>query len=168
MQPAEQRRNPEYRRQAIAKRRLGKRAKCVHCGEDRSAALIRKSKPRICAECQRTGQGKTKFDLHHVAGKNNHAGTIPVSANDHRARLSATQLNWPLKTLQNTDGSPVLAIAACIRGVIDFFEYCIDVFLRWIAEVLERLDTYLVDKNGPGWWVGTSFEVNYLKTKKEN
>ena len=168
MQPIETNRSPEYRRKATAKRRLGQNAKCVHCGEARPEALIRTSKPRICAACQRRIKRKVEFDLHHVAGKNNHPGTVPVPVNDHRARLTAAQLNWPSKTLRNSDGSPLLATAACIRGFIDFLEYCMDVFLRWIAEVLETLDAHLVEKLGPRWWVGTNIEVYHLKTQKKN
>jgi hypothetical protein len=128
--------------------------------------LIPKSRPRICAACQRKRQGKTEIDLHHVAGKSNHAATVPVPVNDHRARLNLEQYKWPSKTLRNPDASPLLAIAGCIRGFIDFVEYCIDEFLRWIAGLIETLDAYLVEKLGPRWWVGTSI-TDYLEATQE-
>jgi hypothetical protein len=152
--PIQSKPSTEHRRRAVAARRLGKKVKCTRCGETRPEALIRGSKPRICAACQRESQGESETDLHHLGGENNHCGTIPVPVNDHRARLSLAQYKWPSKTLRNPDGSPLLAIAACIRGFIDFVEYCVDEFLRWAAGVLERLDVYLVEKLGPRWWVG--------------
>jgi hypothetical protein len=142
----------EHRRKAVAARRIGKNAICTDCGETRPEALIRRSKPRICAQCQRKMQGKAETDLHHVAGRNNHAATIPIPVNDHRARLSLAQHNWPSRTLRNPDRSPLLAIAACIRGLIDFIEYCIDELLRWAVTELEQLDGQLVEKLGPRWW----------------
>jgi hypothetical protein len=150
--------NRDYRRKALSARRLGKNATCTYCPESRPEALIPKSKPRICAKCQRKHQGKSAIDQHHVGGKNNHAATVPVPVNDHRARLNLQQYKWPSKTLRNIDGSPLLAIAACIRGFIDFLEYCIDEFLRWTVVVLEDLDACLVEKLGPRWWVGTNTE----------
>ena len=152
--PIQSKPSTEHRRKVVAARRLGKKAKCTYCDEIRPEALIRGSRPRICAACQRERQGKTQTDLHHVGGENNHPATVPVPVNDHRARLSPAQYKWPPKTLQNPDGSPLLAIAGCIRGFIDFVEYCIDKFLRWAAERLETVDAYLVERLGPNWWVG--------------
>ncbi len=152
----------EYRRQERAKRRLGTKTKCTQCGATK--ALIPKSKPRICAECQRKNQGQSVTDNHHVAGKNNHAGTVPVPVNDHRARLSLEQHKWPARTLRNPDQSPLLAIAACIRGFIDFVEYCIEQFLVWAIAFLEELDARLVEKFGPRWWdvIRVKFEAGCL------
>lgn len=141
-----------YSRKNKAKRHLGKENKCSECGESMPLALIPDNTPRICAACQRRAQGKSVIDQHHPAGQNNHPGTVPVFVNDHRAFLSAAQNAWPKKTLENPDRSPLLVIAACIRGVIDFFEYCIDKFLRWIPEQLERLDEYLTEHFGDFKW----------------
>ncbi len=146
----------EFRRKAVARRRLGTKAECQRCGEARPEALIRNSGPRTCAACQREKQGKATVDLHHLAGQNNRCVTVPVPVNDHRARLSPAQLNWPSETLRNSNKSPLLAIAACIRGFIDFIEYCVDELLRWAAEELEKLDAYLVGKLGTRWWVRVS------------
>jgi hypothetical protein len=154
----------EYRRKERAKRRVGNNAKCTQCPESRPEALIPKSNPRICAGCQRKNQGKAVTDNHHVAGQNNHAATVPVPVNDHRARLSLEQHKWPTRTLRNPDGSPLLAIAACIRGFIDFVEYCIEQFLVWAVAFLEKLDKQLVEKFGPRWWdvIRVEFEAGCL------
>lgn len=156
--------NSEYRRKAVGRRRLGKNDTCATCGG--KEALIAKSKPRICAACQRKVQGKSDIDQHHVAGQNNHPGTVPVPVNDHRAVLSVKQLQWPAETLRNPDQSPLRAIAGCVRGFIDFVEYCIETFLDWIAEALERLDDHLAEKLGPQWWVDTTFG-DFIKAIQE-
>ncbi len=142
----------EFKRQAIAARRIGRHSSCVRCGEDRPGALIRNSEPRICACCQRKEAGKSVIDDHHVAGRNNHCATVPVPVNDHRACLSLDQYGWPRRTLRNPDRSPLLAIAACIRGFIAFLEYCVEQLLRWAPQELEGLDQYLTEKIGPRWW----------------
>lgn len=60
------------------------------------------------------------MDDHHVFGKANDPTTIvTVPANDHRAELSVAQQDWPKKTPENPDGSPLLAAAARIRGFVD-------------------------------------------------
>ncbi len=146
--------DPKYKRTADGARRLGKNAKCVHCGEDRPEALIRRSKPRICAECDREQKGKNTNDQHHLAGKNNHCVTVPIPVNDHRAHLSLAQYEWPTKTLQNPDRSPLIAIAACIQGFVDFVRFCIDELLARAPEFLERLDAILIEKLGANWWLG--------------
>ena len=146
----------EFRRRAVAVRRIGRPSSCVRCGEDRPEALIRSSDPRICACCQRREMGKSVSDDHHVAGRNNHSATVPVPVNDHRARLTLDQYGWPPRTLQNPESSPLLAISACIRGFIAFLEYCVDVFLRWAAEELERIDRFLTERLGPRWWTDRS------------
>jgi hypothetical protein len=141
----------EYRREK-ARRRLGQHTKCTMCEESRPEALIPGSTPRVCAECQRKHDGKSPIDLHHLAGRNNHPGTIPIPANDHRAVLSADQYEWPERTLRNPDASPLLAAGGCIRGFIDFIELCIERFIEWAAYKLEEVDAYLVEKYGPDWW----------------
>jgi len=141
----------EYRREK-ARRRVGQHTDCTECGESRPEALISGSNPRICAECQRKQQGRSPFDLHHVAGQRNHPATVAIPANDHRAHLSPAQYNWPPRTLKNPDRSPLLVVAACIRGFIDFAEYCIEEFLRWAAELLEKLDDWLIEQYGRHWW----------------
>lgn len=141
-----------HARKKTAKRRLGKDVVCVHCGEDRPEALNTGTLPRSCGECERRAEGKSDLDHHHVAGKNNHPGTVPVPVNDHRADLSTAQYAWPKKTLENPNRSPLLMAAGCIRGFIDFINHCIDKFLSWIPVLLERLNDALTERFGPFWW----------------
>ncbi len=142
-------------RKSAAARRVGKNAQCTHCGETRPEALIANSKPLTCAECQRRSQGKSIIDDHHVAMRANNPTTMPVPVNDHRAELSAAQHDWPKKTRENPDGSPLIAAAGCIRGFMDQLFYLVEKFLHWTAGMLEDLDSYLIEKLGPQWWLQT-------------
>lgn len=144
-------RDPEgaYVRKAVAKRRIGQR-RCL-CGEAQPEALIRET--AWCAECQRKQQGRTTEDEHHYAGAANDPTTIAVPVNDHRAELSAAQLDWPKQTRENPDGSPALAGAARVRGFVDTVVYLIRKGLLWVAEMLERLDAALLKRLGPRWWL---------------
>jgi hypothetical protein len=141
------------RRRARVKRRFPENA-CCGCGETRLNALIADSDPIICIGCNNKSKGKSTKEKHHLAGKANHAGTIEVSANFH-SDLSAAQYDWPEETLRNPKGSPLLAAAACIRGVVDWIVLAIKEFLLWVADMLERLDHYLHEKLGPDWWRDT-------------
>jgi hypothetical protein len=93
--------------------------------------------------------------MHHVAGKSNHCLTIPIPVNDHRAILSEAQYEWPKATLENPDRSPLLAIAGCIRGLIDVIGYLLDELLAWVPQYLEKLDAFLVARLGSRWWSDT-------------
>ena len=95
------------------------------------------------------------MDYHHISGKANSPLTIPVPVNDHRAKLSVDQYDWPNQTLENPSRSPLLARAACNRGFADTSVYLIEELLIPGAEMLEILDEYLVNKLGPEWWIGT-------------
>jgi hypothetical protein len=97
------------------------------------------------------------YDDHHVAGKANHRFTIPIPANDHRAVLSEAQYDWPKATRENTDGSPLRAVAGCIRGVYDTMLYLLDKLLLWAAEFVEKLDDFLIEHLGPKWWTSAAF-----------
>jgi hypothetical protein len=141
-------------RKATAVLRVGEGRKCA-CGEDRPEALLCASDPTECYRCERVRHGSNTEDEHHVAGKSNHPATIPTPVNDHRARLSDDQYDWPKNTLENPNGSPLLAAAACIRGVIDYVYYLIDNYLAWIPEMLEALDAWLATKIGVEWWRDT-------------
>jgi hypothetical protein len=158
-------RDPEavYIRGAIAARRVGDR-KCA-CGERRPRALIPNSDPTTCYACQRKKEGKTTVDNHHVAGKANNPATIPAPVNDHCAELNVAQYDWPKETRENPDGCPVLAAAACVRGVIDYLYYLIKKFLGWIPEMLESLSAFLKDRLGSKWWIGTELEKFAPKSK---
>ena len=143
-----------YQRKATASRRVGLDSKCA-CGETRPEALIAGSKPAICAACERKKRGQSILDTHHVAGKSNSAVTIPVPVNDHRAILSPAQYDWPEKTLENPDGSPLLSATARIRGFADSQVYLVEQLLLEIPEMLETLDAFLARAHGPKWWLNT-------------
>ena len=151
-------RDPEaaYVRRVIVARRIGRR-KCA-CGEERPEALIRGSNPMICVACQRKQRGQTTFDFHHPGGDANSRVKIPIWVNDHVAILNVLQHDWAKTTLENPDGSPLLAAAGRNRGYTETNAYLVDALLRQNTEVLEVLDTYLVKKLGPQWWKRTELE----------
>jgi hypothetical protein len=157
-----------FHRETMAERRLGLQTQCTSCGETRVLALERKSNPRICTECRRKRDGKTIMDEHHVAGKANSDITTPVPANDHRAELNEDQRDWPPGTLENPDGSPLLAAAACIRGFIGTIQYLVKELLFWIADLLETLNKHLVEEHGPKWWLNTEVEKFARRKRKPN
>ncbi len=152
-----------YAQKATAARRVGMGKKCA-CGEARPEALLPGSKPTICSACERKKHGKTTEDRHHVASKANDPTTIPVPVNDHRARLSVDQYDWPKETRENPDASPLLAAAGCIRGFVDVVVYLVERLLLRQADMLESLDAYLVMKLGRKWWVKT--ELNQFAPKR--
>jgi hypothetical protein len=155
-----------HARKATAERRAGTGAKCA-CGELRPEALISGSNPTICAACDRENSGKNPFDDHHPAGRSNCAATLPIWVNDHRAWLSEAQRDWPVDTLENPDGSPLLAMAACARGYLDTDDYLKRNLLLANPEVLETLDAFLLKKLGPKWWVNTELE-QFAPRRKSN
>lgn len=152
-----------HMRKSAAANRVGVNAKCS-CGESRPEALISNSRPVICAACKREREGKNPMDKHHVAGKANHAGTIPIFVNDHRSELSASQYDWPKETRENRDGSPLLTAAGCIRGLCDTIVHLVETFLQWIPELLEKLDSFLTNEFGSKWWVNS--EVTQFAQKR--
>ena len=147
-----------HQRAVTAARCVGVGAKCTRCGETRPKALIPGSDPKICAECQRKEKGHKTMDDHHFAASANNPLTVPVPTNDHRAELTVAQDDWPRDTRDNPDGSPLLAAAACIRGFVDWVVYLIQKGVLWVAQMLEALNKFLVDKHGSTWWVGTPVE----------
>ncbi len=152
-------------REEVARRRIGEK-KCV-CGETRPLAFANR-KSKLCARCERRRRGQRTTDDHHVAGKANNPATIPVMTNDHRARLSEDQHDWPKATLANPDGCPLLAAAACVRGFIDYINYAIDKYLLWIPEMLELLSAFLAAKLGRKWWHNTSLERFSPKRRRKS
>ena len=91
------------------------------------------------------------MDEHHPAGRANHPLTVPVPVNHHR-ELTEAQYGWPVTTLENPHGDPLLRAAACIRGFVDTVVYQIQEMLLWIAEFLEKLSGHLAGTRGPQWW----------------
>jgi hypothetical protein len=153
-------------RKIIATRRTGIGNKCV-CGENRPPALNAGSHPTKCEECRRRSKGRTIYDYHHIAGSSNHLLVVPIPVNDHRAVLNAAQYEWPKATRENPDASPLLAIAACIRGFIDALKYLMDELLVGNAERLETLDAFFVAHLGPRYWSSLILETK-KKGKHEN
>lgn len=152
----------------MAERCLGKQRECVSCGEDRVLALEQKSIPRLCTECRAKTEGKTTMNEHHIAGRSNSDITISIRANDHRAQLSEDQRDWPQEMLQNPDGSPLLAAAACIQGFIDTLLYLVEQLLLWVVDLLVALNAHLVEKQGPRWWLNTNIEKIDQKRRGRN
>ncbi len=149
------------KRQNIAARRVGVGAACT-CGETKPFALVTGSNPVICEECQRRTEGRSTFDDHHVAGEANDPLTVPVPANDHRAVLNVKQYDWPQRTLENRDGSPLLAAAAFIRGFCDTVILFIERLLSRIPKLLETVDSFLTQTLGPRYWTNTNF-ANFIQ-----
>jgi hypothetical protein len=145
-----------YVREAIARRRIGDK-KCRVCRETRPWAF-NGPKSEICERCERERLGHKTTDDHHLAGDANNPSIMPVDVNDHRARLSPDQHDWPRRTLKNTDGDPLLAAAGCMRGFIDYIYYAIEKYLLWVPVMLETLSEYLEDKLGRKWWQNTPVE----------
>lgn len=98
------------------------------------------------------------MDNHHIAGKANSPITTSLPANDHQARLSVAQQDWPKETLENPDGCPLLRAAACLRGFVDTVVYYFEEFVLWIAEMLELLSAHLREAWGRRWWLKTDFK----------
>lgn len=95
------------------------------------------------------------MENHHIAGQHNDVFTVPLQANDHRF-VSDLQKDWPITTLQNKNESPLLQIAATIRGVMDMLKLFIERVMGWIPEKLEQLNS-LLSENDDQWWVTIGF-----------
>lgn len=152
------------KRIAIASRRVGIGSACA-CGEMRPFSLIGGSKPVICHECKRLKKCCRTFDYHHVAGKANDPTTIPIGANDH-TDLTEAQRAWPKSTLENPDGSPLLAIAARNRGNSDLIDHLMKKPLFRSAPFIEALDAFLASRFGRKWWTKREF-VQFMKRWSE-
>lgn len=107
------------------------------------------------------------MDNHHPAGDANDPTTTPIPVNDHSAELSVSQYDWPKRTLENPDGSPLLARAACIRGYMDTNGYLSEKLLMPNPEFLELLDAFLREKFGEKWWTNTELE-KFVPKRPEN
>ena len=143
------------KRRTISARRVGIGNEC-ECGENRPFALIARSKPMICKECMQRRKGHRTIEFHHADGRANDSTTLPIGANDH-ADLSEAQRAWPEGTLENPDGSPLLAIAARIRSHSDLVEYLTQNPLLRSAPFVEDLDAILTVHFGRRWWTNQNF-----------
>jgi hypothetical protein len=146
-----------FARGEAARRSVGENNKC-ECGESRPEALVRGSNPIVCYECFQSKRGLSTFEKHHPAASANNPATIPVRSNDHRAVLSPLQYDWPQETLRNKERSPLLAVAANLRGYNETSDYLKSTLLQANPEFLEALETFLQEQFGPNWWYGSPLE----------
>jgi hypothetical protein len=151
------------KRRSIAARRVGVGAKCEWCGENRPFALIAGSNPKTCVECMRRQKGHKTIDYHHPVGKANDSTTFRIGANDH-ADLTEAQRAWPKTTLENPDGSPLLAIAARHRGNSDLIDYLMKKPLLRSAPAIEDVDAFLTSYFGRKWWTKREYR-NFMKRR---
>jgi hypothetical protein len=79
--------------------------------------------------------------------------------NDHRAADAYKHIDWPIETLRNPDGSPLLRAAACVRGWLDLLRVVIDRTVGWVPAFLEHLNTWLNAKLGASWWDDPTFDL---------
>src|SRR5579864_274269 len=129
------------------KRRVGRGAVCAYegCGERDYRVLARRGNRWVCAEHLALEEGRSSIERHHPEGRHNSPETVPTRGNDHRM-LTDYQRDWPLKTLRNPHGSPLLKAAAAVRSQSDMAR-----LLAKRAEDLERLDDFLYRRMGPQW-----------------
>jgi len=86
----------------------------------------------------------------HIAGRHNSEATFPLPGNAHRTK-SDRMRDWPRRTVQNTEGSPLLAAAACVRGWLDIL-WTVAEFAERVPRLLEGLDAWLTERHGRKWW----------------
>ena len=101
----------------------------------------------MCLRCYALKRGTKETEAHHLGAEANSPVTVEMPITDHRT-LSEAQHEWPPKTMQNLDGSPLLAIAGTLRGIADFISDLIVAFINRLAETAEDIDAWLRDKYG--------------------
>ena len=140
--------------------RLGTRdPRCLFCSEAEPGVLVHTLDGIECYECLCLRQGRSPIELHHPAGRHNSPITVAIPANEHRL-LSRLQRGWPEQTLRNSDGSPLLEMAAIIRGWLDVLYLILDRLVAKLPASLERLDDLLKAKLGDRWWESLGFKVD--------
>jgi hypothetical protein len=139
------------RRESRRVRRFAPGAQCERCGERDTRTLIAAAAPVLCRECRAVGDGRSPIEWHHPAGEHNSEVTIAMPANDH-AILSDYQQDWPLETLRNPDGSPLLRAAASVRAWLDVLRLVIERTVGGVPALLETLDAWLRELAGERWW----------------
>jgi hypothetical protein len=143
------------RRESRRARRFAPGARCERCGESDTRALIAGSAPLLCRECRAIADGRSPIEWHHPAGQHNSEVTVAMPANDHSA-ASDYQQDWPLATLRNPDGSPLLRAAASVRAWLDTLRLVMERTVGWVPALLEALDAWLRATLGERWWDGFS------------
>jgi hypothetical protein len=140
-----------------AYRRLGTRTpRCALCTETDPIALTGTHPVILCYEHAAQQSGRSPIEQHHPDGRHNDPTTLPLPGNEHRI-LSDKMRDWPIETLRNPDGSPLLKAAAAIRSFLDYLVVLIDRVLVWIPPFLEQLDFYLREELGERWWEGSGW-----------
>ena len=139
------------RRESRRARRFAPGARCEQCGEARTCALIDGAAPLLCRECRALRDGRSPIEWHHPAGQHNSEVRVAMPANDHSV-ASDYQTDWPLETLRNPDGSPLLRAAACVRGWLDVLRLIMEHTVAWVPGFLEALDAWLRERLGERWW----------------
>ncbi len=146
-------------------RRLGTREPvCTSpdCGERNPFTLIGRHPDISCYEHRLLRSGKTSHEAHHLAGQHNSDVTADVPGNDHRI-LSEMQRFWPEDTLRNPEHSPLLMMAASIRGWVEVMLVAIHRSIGWIPAQLEWLHIVLVDQLGPEWWESLGWDEDLTR-----
>lgn len=139
--------------------RLGTRhPKCAQCPEDDPRALTGTFPDILCAEHRAIAQGRAPIEGQHPPGRHNDPDTtVDTYLNDHTI-WDESKLDWPERTRLNPDGSPLIAAAASVRTVLDWFRQIIQRVLGWVPEFLEALDARLTEVFGGPWWGELGFE----------
>jgi hypothetical protein len=129
------------------------------CGETDPFALTGAYPSIVCYECQAEAAGRRRVEQQHVAGRHNRPETVAMLGNDHRVADAYKHIDWPVDTLRNPDGSPLLRAAACVRGWLDLLRLVIDRTVGWVPAFLEHLNTWLNVQLGARWWDGLDFDT---------
>jgi len=126
--------------------------KCTKCDERDPAALTGSYPNIVCYEHLAQSQGRSWTEGDHTAGRHNDPTPIvEMPGNDHRIKSDRMRA-WPEKTLRNPDRSPLLRAAATLRGWIEALRLILERGVAWIPSFLERLDEWLTQHHGSGWW----------------
>jgi hypothetical protein len=121
------------------------------CRETDPFALTGVHPDILCSEHDADAQGRSWIEDHHIAGRHNDPTKVSLPANEHSA-VTARQGLWDRDTLRNQNGSPLLRMAAWIRGWVEVMRVMIDRSIGRIPAGLEKLDVLLTDRLGSGWW----------------
>lgn len=135
-------------------RRLGSRdPRCAYpdCPEHNPFAFTGVLPDILCYEHRCDLEGRSSAEEHHLWGQHNSPDKAFVPGNDHRV-LNDLQRDWPVRTLRNPDASPLIRIAAAIRGLLDLLYVILTGLFPLMADFLERLDQQLLIQYGDRWW----------------
>ena len=123
------------------------------CGENDPFALTGTYPNILSYDCRNEADGRSVIEQQHVAGRHNRRETVAMLGNDHRV-ADSHKVTWPVETLRNPTGSPLLKAAASLQGWLDLLRVVIDRTVGWVPAMLEKLHDWLVAEHGPQYWVG--------------